>query len=76
VQPAAVEVGAHRPLDDGSPGSVVRLEALLVEALVLLEVLLEELVEGGALGMPRPVGRDPGRCHVLVQAPSRALAGR
>jgi hypothetical protein len=56
---AAIEEGRYRVRDQRPEGPVVRLEPLLVGPHELLEVLVEELVERGPLGMPGAVERRP-----------------
>ena len=54
-EPAACEIGLDAGLDHRTQGASAGLEALVVRPEVAVEVHLEELVEGGALGVARAV---------------------
>ena len=56
-QPAAVEIGLDRAGDDRAQRAGGALEALLVGPDVVVEVALEEPVEGAALRMARAIDR-------------------
>lgn len=58
-QLAAIEERLDDRPDDRTQRAGFRLKALLVERDVAIEVLVEDLVEGRALGMPRSVDGGP-----------------
>jgi len=54
-EPAALEERIGGAADDGAQRSVLRLEAVFVRGEVAVEVVLEDPIEVGALGVTRPV---------------------
>lgn len=58
-QPAAVEKRLAATADHRAERAVARLEALLVDTEVALEVLIEESIEAGAFGMAGSIDRHP-----------------